>query len=184
MGISERLGHLIISVFNTLRAMKMDKKAWLDHLFYDIGRQATDFWLTGAWMQGGEVHFSKWVSCLATQENVRLLNGLNQRTALYNETILEYDGSWCNYMELIRQLREDGVAFLAYATPQHRSCHIHTYWDDSLILMSRQDRQAFRQKVIARYGCDSALSSDRHMVALEGCPHWKTGQIKRLIAHG
>jgi hypothetical protein len=47
--------------------------------------------------------------------------------------------------------------------------------------MSIKMRESFREKLIARYGCDLHLTIDRHMIALENWPHWKTGEIKKLV---
>ncbi len=157
------------------------KKAGLDYLFYVLGKQYSNFWLTFTYLLEGEVRFSKWHTYLEVQGNELLLQKVNQRTSLLNEVVLEYDGSWDGYLQLIRQLKKDDIEFLAYATDGKRAKHIHTIWDARMAHMSIKTRESFRQKLIARYGCDPALAVDRHMIALENCPHWKTGEAKELI---
>lgn len=157
------------------------KKAGLDFLFYQMGKQCSDFWLTYTFIKGKEIFFTKWHTYMEVQQNELLLRKVNQRTSLLNEIVLDFDGSWEEYLNLIKQLKKDDIEFLAYATIHRSAKHIHTIWDASMASMSEKNREQFRLRLINRYKCDPQLAIDKHMVALENCMHWKTGEIKQLV---
>jgi len=77
---------------------QMNKKAWLDTLYYDLGHQWTNFWTTSTWLKNGEPIFTKWKTYLEVQENEELWSTINQRSLLINEIVLEYDGGWPAYV--------------------------------------------------------------------------------------
>ena len=43
-----------------------------------------------------------------------------------------------------------------------------------MILLSNRQREEIRKEILKKYGCDLALSSDKHMIPIEGVNHWKT----------
>lgn len=155
---------------------------WLDKLYYDIGRQMTDFRLLSTFIgREGEVCFTKWVPYLEAQADDEFMRKCNQREQLKNEIVFDLDGtSWKKYLDLIERLNLDGIKFYAYATKSHRARHIHTYWRE-LPTLPMREREQFRSRLLSYYGCDLAYASDRHPVPIENCRHWKTGEWKNLM---
>ena len=158
-------------------------KTWLDRLYYDIGHQWTDYSVCHTWMnKGGEVCFSKWIPYMEAQEFEHNYRKVNQRTLLKNEIALEFDGEWQDYLKLIKSLTEARMEFYAYATAGHRAKHIHLFFGVEFASKTPIQRKQLRAAFIQKYKCDGMLSGDteisRHMIALEHCPHWKTGQVK------
>ena len=101
-----------------------------------------------------------------------------------NECCLEFDKSWEEYIKIIQDLKRKNLEFFAYATKSHRAQHIHIFFTGDLALMPTHIREKKRLSLIQLYGCDQQLKGDKHMVALEYCEHWKTGEMKELIARG
>jgi len=163
----------------------MNKKGWLDCLFYFLGHQYSDFWLCHTWLDSnGEIRFSKWRTYLDIQGDEKALAKVNQRTLLMNEAVLEIDRSWEDYLKVITDLRNKGIEFYAYATKSHRAKHIHLFFEGDMALMPKYVRERKRLALAEYYGCDKQLASDKHMIALEWCPHWKTRELKDLIENG
>ena len=163
---------------------QMNKKAWLDTLYYDLGHQWTNFWTTSTWLKNGEPIFTKWKTFLEVQENEELWSNINQRSLLINEIVLEYDGGWPAYLKLIKSLRKAHMEFKAYSTEDHRAKHIHLFFEKEFAKKPEQTREKYRLALIHKYGCDKQLIIDKHCVALENCVHWKTKKVKELIANG
>jgi hypothetical protein len=157
----------------------MNKKEWLDYLYYMLGKQACNFRLCYTWQDNrGDAHFTKWIPYLDAQEDDNFIRKCNQREQLLNEVILDLDDG--DFYALIERLKKDNVKFYAYQTKSGRARHIHTYWYE-LPSMSKYLREKVREKILTKYGCDLAFKIDSHMIPLENSPHWKTGEIKRLV---
>ncbi len=161
----------------------MDKKVWLDYLYYEMGKQATDFRLASTYKdKNGDEKISKWHNYLDVQGNDKLISEVNQRELLKNEIILDLDnGNYEDYLSLISRLRKDGFKFYAYSTDEQRARHIHFFYDMKLALLEKKEREELREYLISRYGCDSQLKIDSHLIPIENTAHWKTGKIKEVI---
>lgn len=158
----------------------MDKIAWLSKLYYEIGKQQTDFRLSYSYTKGGETYFTKWISYLKAQENQETLKKFTHREQLKNEIILDLDKTnEEEYKRLIENLKKDDIKFYAYCTEDFRATHIHTFWK-GLSLLSKLKREKIREKIISKYKCDISLKGDKHIMALEFSEHWKTGKVKKL----
>jgi len=154
-----------------------NKSTFLDKLYYEIGKQTTNFRLCKTYIKQGEQFFSKWHNYPDIQGTM-FLDKCNQREQLHNEIVLDQDKG--DYKALIQRLKKDGIRFYAYATEKGRAQHIHCYFK-GLAELNKFDRENLREKFIKKYGCDLMLKSDSHMIAMEFCEHWKTGEIKKLI---
>ena len=158
-------------------SLSKNKESLLENLYYDVGKQATNFRVCHTYMKGGEIFFSKWhnyVDIVGTM----FLNKCNQRESLKNEIILDLDKG--DYKALIKKLKKDGVRFYAYSTKSNRAQHIHCYFK-GLAELSKHEREDIRELFIKKYGCDPMLKIDSHMIAMQNCKHWKTGEVKKLI---
>ena len=162
-------------LFNT--KTNWTKKSFLDVLYYDLGKQATDFRLCATFEKEGSPLFTKWHPYMEIIDTFHM-DKVNQRTQLDDEITLDKDKG--DYEELIRKLKDDGLKFYPYQTKSGRAQHIHLYFK-GLSELSRNEREEIREKVIRKYGCDPMLKSDNHMIALEFCNHWKTGEPKLLL---
>ena len=156
---------------------KWDNKSFIDNLYYDVGKQATNFRVCNTFLNNGVQLFSKWRYYMDIQGTMFLTN-VNQREQINNEIILDCDKP--KYNELIKRLKHDNIKFYAYATTHGRAQHIHCYFK-GLAELNKKDREFIREKFIVKYGGDIMFKIDTHMVAMEFCEHWKTKEVKNLI---
>ena len=156
----------------------LNKIGWLSELYYEIGKQQTNFRLTHTYKKEGATLFTKWVKYLDAQSNDKIINAADQREQLKNEIIFDKDKG--NFEELIKTLREDGIKFYAYSTEEGRARQIHTYWE-GLSILKKNEREEVRRLLIKKYDCDLAFRIDAHVIPIEFENHWKTGKIKNLI---
>jgi len=158
----------------------MNKKERLDYLYYDIGKQNTDFKLAYTYGKKEESKFSKWLTYFEAQQKEGFLEKVNQRTQLYNEITLDLDKG--DYLGLIEQLKKDELKFEAHSTDKGRCQQVHLFYS-GLAELDKSDREKLKEAVIKKYGCDSAFKIDNHLVPLKynGAKHWKTGQEIKLI---
>lgn len=101
---------------------------------------------------------------------------VKHREQLPFEIILECDNG--QHKSVIKFLRENKLAYLDFES--NRGHHIHTYWC-GLQELSRQEREKMREELISMLRTDICLKSDKHTIALEFTPHWKSGKTKKLI---
>ena len=113
------------------------------------------------------------------------LESANNRQILSCETVLDFDpeegeSQFDLYNEvagIILELKSRGLELAAYKTGS-RGVHVHIF-SPELALMSQQQRQDYRKKIIQHYKADIMKASDNCLIALENVPHWKTGQLKQ-----
>lgn len=157
--------------------MEKSRKRIVDYIYYNIGKQHTNFRLCYASKDG---RFSKWIPYLDAQMSDWLMSRVNQRELLANELVLDLDdGTWQDYLNLIQKLHINGWKFHAFATKSKRARHIHIF--DNKLARQPKLKSKMREILILKYGCDSGLKIDAHMIPIEFVPHWKTGEIKDLI---
>lgn len=173
---------------------------WLSRLYYEIGKQYTDFHLQIAFKnQDGEQGWSRRRSYLtiAILEDKDWIEKANNRTLLKNEVVLDYDKliyeadvlKEGQILAAITYCKRRGIKYAVYHTGS-RGVHFHMFID-KLAYMNQNDRYEIRKRLIARF-CgaeafkpnfvgDYAKTSDKVPIALEFAPHWKTGKPKILI---
>jgi len=155
----------------------LGEKHFLDHLYYEIGKQTTNFRLTTTYEKDEQVLFSKWAYYLDAQESG--LSKYNQRTLLNNEIVLDIDEG--DYKETLEKVKKAKLKYYAYKTSNNRAKHIHLYFA-GLERKSKEERKKIRLAFISSYSCDKQLAIDNHMIPIEKVKHWKTGEIKELYA--
>ena len=74
---------------------EFSKKGWLDYLYYFVGKQQFDFYVSGTFIIDGEKHFRKWkryseVIMVIGDENNKI-EWINQRQILPNEIVLDIE---------------------------------------------------------------------------------------------
>ena len=156
------------------------KKAWLDYLFYKIGKQQYDFRLSSLSKNGGEPISSKWhkfseiVFPVGPGEEWKL-KYINNRDILPIEVVIDLeDAALLGKVE--QKLKEDNLQpFYVFATGS-RGYHIHIFFKEELTCEEKM-------KIIKRYGGDEQKAY-KTCIALEFAEHWKSGKIKELIYNG
>jgi hypothetical protein len=160
---------------------QMKAKRIIDMLYYEIGKQGTNFRLCLTFLDNNkEVRFSKWKPYSAAQEDENFISNCNQREIMFHEIVFDLDNvSIKEYNELIDQLEKENIAYAAFMTQSKRAMHIHTYWR-KIACMPKYRREMIREHILRKFNCDPALKSDSHLIPIEFLPHWKTGEIKQL----
>ena len=158
---------------------KMGKREWLDHLYYQKGRQGTNFFLCGTYEKDGEIRFSKWrkyLDCVATLDEInnnekwedrKFFKQINQRQILKNEIVLDLEEPE-RIKEIVDKIK--GWDYHVYETGS-RGYHIHLYFNRDMTTKEKEN-------VIKKFDTDIQKCSEKNLIALENCPHWKTGRLK------
>jgi len=153
-----------------------EKKAFLDDLFYNVGKQKYDFELCylskekdikTKWKKYSDVGFD-----IENQKNRRAIEIANNRTILRNEVVLDLDNPEL-FKKLLEQLDNDERYYKVYKTGS-KGYHFHLLFDGELTPEEKLE-------IIKGYKCDTQKASERTMIALEFTPHWKTEKPKELI---
>lgn len=163
----------------------LSKKAWLDYLYYEIGKQRYDFKLCGLKLiksdsEPDQIIFTKWkpyseVCFNLNPEEDYKIEWVNNREILPNEIVLDiddYSRTSCNMKlkEVVTKLKKLLFKnFYIYDTGS-KGYHIHIF---SISTITKEDKRF----LIKYFGTD--LLKMNGMIALEHCPHWKTGVIKK-----
>jgi hypothetical protein len=147
----------------------MDKKGWLDYLYYDIGKQNHDFELTCLTVDKPK---QKWRKYLDAQADEKFIEIANNRTIFPFEVVIDLEDP-SKYEMIIKRIKKDFQSYSSYNTGS-RGYHIHLFFN-------RELTQDEKLSIINRYEGDKQKASKRTMIALENCPHWKTGKLKELV---
>lgn len=154
---------------------QLEKFEFLNKLFYEVGNQSCDFELQILEQEGKRSKrkkFSQVCFDLENKSNKWFVGKCNQRQILPIEIVLDLEEK-DKLKPIIKELQDLKVRFYVFSTGS-RGYHIH-------IFFNREISEAEKLKIIKHFGADPQLSSNRHMVALEFAPHWKSGKIKDLI---
>lgn len=153
-----------------------DKKAWLTFLFYKVGKQNCDLELCGLWKKEDERVSTKWKKfsevVMELKENQPVPEKYNQRQVLYNEVVLDLEDKSL-FEGIISSLDEADLFYVAWDSGS-RGCHINLFFDRHL-------QEEEKRVLIERFFCDDQKAHERTLIAMEGCPHWKTGKPKTLL---
>jgi hypothetical protein len=173
----------------------MNPEHLLAKLYYEIGKQNTNFALQHSRREGEEVIWTKRKTFLELDpdKDKWFIAHANHRQILKNEIIFDFDRiiPRNNALEdydvqtLIKTLTEADWPFCVYHTGS-KGIHVHIYLT-ALISLSIAEREEYR-KVILKHpriawfaGVDLQKASDKTMIALEHVPHWRTGVTKELL---
>ena len=159
----------------------MNKKSWLDYLFYQIGNQQYDFYLQYSkkdkintkWKKYSEVIFP--VDFDGTCEDKKIqwfFENVNHRQILPNEIVLDLEEKEL-LNPAIEKLKEWSWDFSAFATGS-RGYHIH-------IFMKRELTEREKLNIIKQFNADTQKASGKCLISLEYAPHWKSNKIKDLV---
>lgn len=161
------------------------KKAHLDHLYYDLGQQKFDFELAGTFIgKDGEIGFSKWKKyseCVFPIDfdgsaddwkEASFFKQINQRQILPNEVILDLEEKK-SIKSIIKELKLQKVIFYVYATGS-KGFHVHIFYKRDLT-------EKEKLSIIKYYKADEMKAGLRALIALEWAKHWKSGKIKKEV---
>ena len=157
----------------------MNKKEWLDVLYYDIGKQQGDFFISGLKKTpDGEVISTKWKKysevCFPLNPwDYKKIDWVNQRQILPNEIVLDLEDKEriLSIKEKLDRLFKDN--YKIYSTGS-RGYHIHIFFTQPI---SETDKKTWAKI----FGSDLLKAGEKTMIALEDCPHWKTGMNKQEV---
>ena len=153
----------------------MDKKAFLDYLFYDVGKQRYDFYLQCSKKDGIKTKWRKYSEVCFDCDNPKnkwFIENCNQRQILPCEVVLDFEDKE-KLEPTIKELKELGVYFYAYDTGS-RGFHIHLFFNRD---MTTKEKLA----IIRHFGADEQKATDKTLIALENATHWKSGKIKEEL---
>ncbi len=153
----------------------MNKKIILDNIYYNLGRQHTDFKIFGLlsknigtkWKKYSEVCFP-----LNLRETSLFLEKVNNRTICENEIVLDIEDK-NNIDKIIERLKKLTDCDIFVYDTGSRGIHVHL-WDKN------PTEEKLKEELIQVFKADT-LKLTGKPIALENVPHWKTGKIKRLI---
>jgi KaiC/GvpD/RAD55 family RecA-like ATPase len=103
----------------------------------------------------------------------------NLRSVLKEEIVLDIEQSE-RFDPIISELMRVPCRFNAFRTGS-RGYHIHMVFPE-LKNMESNNVQLVKENIIKHFGCDISKKSERNMIAIEYEPHFKTGNIKELVA--
>jgi DNA primase catalytic subunit len=158
----------------------MKKKSWLDYLFYDVGNQQYDFFVSGLRKVGDKIiptkwkHYSEVIFPVDFYQDYKI-EWINQRQILPNEVVLDLEEKEM-LSSILRTLENLGLVFYAFDTGS-RGYHIHIFFKRELSEKEKSD-------IIKYFGADIQKASSKTMIALEFENHWKSGKIKELVKNG
>jgi hypothetical protein len=153
----------------------MNSSQWLDMLEYKFG--VDNVVVSGLSINAdGERQFGKrykWED--AKFSPVKTF--IKHRVQLPFEIILDCEKE-SQFKYITDFLKKNNITYLAFKA--NRGHHISTYWL-GLEQLSQRDREQLREDFILMLRADMGLKSDKHTIALEFAPHWKSGNIKTLV---
>ena len=157
----------------------MNKKAWLDYLYYHVGKQQFDFFVCGLkLLPDGNVFATKWKKysevCFPLNPwESNKIEWLNQRQIFPNEIVLDIEEKE-NIKPIVEKLEESELDYTIWETGS-RGYHISILFPEKLT-------QKKKEAAVKILGTDLQKCSEKCLIALENCPHWKTGKLKKEIS--
>ena len=157
----------------------MEKKEFLDYLYYEVGKQSYDFFLQVSQEEGIKTKWKRYSEiCFNCDEpkNKWFIENCNQRSILPCEVVLDFEDKE-RLEPTIAELKELSVYFYAYETGS-RGYHIHIFFD-------REITTREKLAIIRHFKADENKAVEKTLIALENAKHWKSGKIKReLVSFG
>ena len=154
----------------------MQRKVWLDKVYYDIGKQQYDFKVCGLQKkEDDEIISTKWrkysevIFPVDFDEDWKI-QWINNREILPIEVVIDLEDKK-TILDIMKRLERDDLTYYVYETGS-KGFHIHIFFTETLTNEEKLD-------IVKRYGGDEMKSHQGTMIALENCPHWKTGRMKK-----
>ena len=163
----------------------LSKKGWLDYLYYKTGRQQTNFFVCGTYSKDGKPGFTKWKTYLdsvavidminhtETWEERKYFEAINQRQILPHEIVLDIEDPK-ELNPIIENLRKWGWNNCFIFKTGSKGFHIHIFGNRNMTI---EEKEA----IVGKLGTDIQKCSEKNLIALEYCPHWRTGNLKEEI---
>ena len=159
---------------------------WLDFLYYEIGKQVTDFYLQQQEKDGFMSKRRKY-SEIGFEKNRYWLPKVNARTIMINEVVLDIDPmkdeSEEDFKERIQKVQKDVMVekpdYWGIFNSNH-GIHIHQ-WFNRMFYWNVEKRKQFRLFCCKKYGADLQKISENVCIALGFARHWKSNKIKTMI---
>lgn len=154
------------------------KKATLDNLYHDIGKQKHDFEVCSLYKDSEGATGSRWTwekytqICFDIEKNKIKFEQINCRTILPCEIVLDLEDKE-GIINILNKLERFKFCFDCYDTGS-RGYHIHLFFGADV---TEKEKERF----IEIFGADMMKKSNRNVIALENYPHWKTGKIKSIF---
>lgn len=114
---------------------------------------------------------------------------INHRSVLDIEVMLDVDDTEHPFLEfttikekarfIYQSLHKNGYKVKCYFT-NSKSYHL-SFIEAKLRRMHKMQREAYKLKIITKYGCDEDLAHDGHMVSMEDTLHYKSGKKKTEV---
>lgn len=165
----------------------LDKRAWLDYLYYKEGKQQINFFLCGTYGKPEEKNFTKWrtyLDCVGSLDDIngnekwedrKFFESINQRQIFPNEIVLDIEDPK-ELNPVINRIMGWGLDldYFVFRTGS-RGFHIHIFLDRPMATIEKEF-------IVKTLGTDIQKCSEKNLIALENCPHWKTGKLKSEVA--
>lgn len=160
---------------------RKQKKAWLDNIYYNLGKQQYDYFLQYAKKNGIKTKWRRYSEAIfpidfdgSCQDRKAkwFFDKCNQRQILPIEIALDLEEE--NQLQpTIKKLKEMDINFYVFKTGS-RGYHIHLFFEKELT-------QEQKIGILNYFGADVQKAGDKTLIALEHAPHWKTGEIKQEV---
>lgn len=163
----------------------MNKIAFIGMLYYELSKQDQNFKLAIAWKdKDGDIFWSKHRTFLECCNDDKFLEQCNNRTILRCEVVLDVDCETNEEAKIKREwishrLKELNISFKCYFTGS-KGYHFHIFKREWFYCNERE-REERKADLIRFFQCDGMKAYNSAMIAMENCPHWKTGRKKELI---
>lgn len=164
------------------------KKAWLDRVYYELGNQF-DFHVCGTYEKNGERLFTKWKTfheaifpidfdgTCKDWKKESYFKQINQRQILPNELVLDVEEPE-RIQEIVDKLKTLSFDSFTVWHTGSRGFHIHIF---SSKPVKEKTRETIKTFIVNEFGTDVQKCSEKNLIALEDCPHWKTGKLKTNV---
>ena len=151
----------------------MSRKEIIDKIFYGVGKQNPALEVAHSnKSEEGKIIWSKWKPYLEAQADEKFMEKVNNRTILPFEVVIDLEDPSI-FEGILKEIKQVFEFYSAYKTGS-KGYHIHLFFNEELTASEKLI-------IIKRYKGDEQKNSDRCMIALENCPHWKTGNLKELV---
>ena len=153
----------------------IEKKGWLDYLYYFIGRQQYDFFLQFSEKEGIKTKWKKYSEVCFDFENSKnrwFIGKCNQRQILPIEVVLDLEEKE-TINKIVAELKSWNIIFYVYDTGS-RGYHINLFF-------KRELKQKEKLAIIEYFGADTQKSYRKTLIALENSNHWKSGKLKKEV---
>jgi hypothetical protein len=140
---------------------------------------------------GKEILWSKHIDVLDIWETGEWwrIEKANNRQILECEIVLDVDPEkgetiieiFERTRKIAESLTKDQIIFDVYFSGS-RGYHLHLIVP-RLASYSPRDRKLIRERFLKKYNCDLQKASDNTLIAMENCPHWKTGKKKVVVTN-